>query len=145
MKTSNEIKQFVIERLEAKDPMSLYFEFFNQIKEENSVLGVKAILSRWQCACREASKEKGWKAIDETFPRSIFCWNAAINAINRGGRESDYRKMKQTFGWDVKAIADGKHCTIAQIIIDALQEAFARKEKERLGLNDESCQEDAAL
>jgi hypothetical protein len=52
--------------------------------------------------------------------------------------------MKQTFGWDVKAIADGKHCIIAQIIIDALQEAFARKEKERLGLNDESGQEDAA-
>ena len=91
MKTSNEIKQFIIERLEAKDPMSLYFEFFNQIKEENSVLGVKAIQSRWQCACREVSKEKGWKGIDETFPKSIFCWNAAINAINRGGRDEPDR------------------------------------------------------
>ena len=142
MKTSNEIKQYIIERLEAKDPMSLYFEFFQQVEECNSVLHVKTVQSRWQCACREVSKEKGWKGIDETFPKSIFCWNATINAIRRGKTDSDYRKLKEAFGWDVKAIAEGKHCTIAQIIIDALQEAFVRKEKERLGWSEPTKLED---
>lgn len=142
MKTSNEIKQYIIERLEARDPMALYYEFFDQVKAEDSVLGVKAVQSRWQCACREVSKEKGWKGIDETFPKSIFCWNATLNVINRDSQASDYRNLKQAFGWDVRAIAEGRHCNIAQIIINALQEAFIRKEKERLGWSEPTKLED---
>lgn len=136
MKTSNEIKAFVIERLEAKDPMALYFEFFEEIEEKkNDLLHIKAVISRWRCACREVSKEKQWGGISETFPLSIFSWNASLNAINSGQQERNYRALKDALGIDVKAIAEGKHCNIAQIIIDVLQEHFIEKQKERLGLN----------
>lgn len=138
MTTSSEIKAFVIERLEARDPMALYFEFFRQIEEDkNNLLHIKGVVSRWRCACREASKEKKWGGLSESFPQSIFCWNATINAIDSGHAEKNYRAIKQALGWDVKAVADGKHCNIAQIIIDTLQEHFIRKQKERLGLTGE--------
>ena len=135
MKTSSEIKAFIIERLDARDPMELYFEFFRQI-EENShdKLSIKAVQSRWQCACREVSKELGWKGLDETFPKSIFCYNAYMNALQKGDTDKYVRWIKQELGWDVKTIAEGKHCNIAQIIIDVLQENFINKQMERLGL-----------
>ena len=135
MKTSNEVKAFLIEKLEARDPMALYSEFFDEIEESADVLHVKSVVSRWRCACREVSKEKNWPGIDETFPQSIFCWNATINAIDHKKSDKFYQHVKQAFGWDIKAIADGKHCPIAQIIINALQEAFIKKQKERLGLD----------
>ena len=133
MKTSNEIKAFLIEKLEAKDPMGLYFEFFEEIEEKQDVNHVKSVMYRWQAACREVQKERGWNGIDETFPKSIFCWNATINAIDSGHAERSYRAIKQAFGWDVKSVAEGKHCNIAQIIIDVLQRHYINKQKERLG------------
>ena len=136
MKTSNEIKAFIIERLEARDPMELYFEMFRQMEEDKyNLQHLKAVMSRWRCACREASQEKGWGGLDETFPRSIFCWNATLNAIDKQKEKQFYRSLKDAFGWDVEAIAKGEHCPIAQIIIDTMQQYFINKQKERLGLN----------
>lgn len=138
MKTSSEIKAFVIRTLEAEDPMELYFELFRQIQEDgNNILHIKGVMSRWRCACREASKEKGWKGLDETFPMSIICWNATIGAIDSGHAAKNYREIKEALGWDVKAVAEGRHCYIAQVIISALQENFIQKQKERLGLTGE--------
>lgn len=134
MKTSSEIKAFIIEKLEAIDPMVLYFEFFNQIEEEMNALHIKTVISRWRCACREVSKEKDWAGLDETFPQSIFCWNATLNIIDSGETEKKFRIINDSLGLDVKAIAEGKHCNIAQIIINALQRNFINKQKERLGL-----------
>jgi len=134
MKTSSEIKAFIIEKLEARDPLALYYEFFNQIEEEINILHIKTVVSRWRCACREVSKEKNWAGLDETFPQSIFCWNATINIIDSGEAEKKFRIIKDSLGWDVKAIAEGDHCNIAQIIINALQRHFINKQKERLGL-----------
>lgn len=137
MKTSSEIKAFIIERLDAKDPMALYMEMFGQMEEDkNNVQHIKAVMSRWRCACREVQKEMGWNGIDETFPRSIFCYNASLNALDKGKEQQFYRSLKATFGWDVKEVSEGKHCAIADIIIGALQEAFIRKQKQRLGLSE---------
>ena len=134
MKTSNEIKAFLIEKLEAKDPMALYFEFFDETEEEQPANHIKSVMYKWQCACREVQKERGWNGIDETFPKSIFCWNAYLKSLDHEKPERSQRAIKEMFGWDIKAVAEGKHCNIAQIIIDVLQEHFVNKQKERLGL-----------
>lgn len=135
MKSSSEIKSFVIENLEEGRPMALYFEFFNQIEEDGgNILHIKNVVSRWRCACREAAKEKNWGGLSETFPLSIYCYNATMNAIESGEDEKCYRVIKQVLGWDVKAIAEGKHCNVAQVIINVLQDHFIKKQKERLGL-----------
>lgn len=138
MKTSSEIKAYVIERLEARDPMALYFEFFNETKEDPSVNHIKSVVYKWQCACREIQKERGWNGIDETFPKSIICYNAYLMSLDDEKPEHTQGHIKDVFGWDVKAVADGNHCNIAQIIINVLQENFIKKQKERLGLAGEN-------
>lgn len=127
--TSNEIKTFIIGRIEASDPIELYFELFRQLQEDGgNILHIKSVMSRWRCACREVSKEKSWGVLfDETLPQSLYCWNAYVMAVDNGHIEKTCRIAKQILGWDVKAVAEGKHCDMAQFIINALEERRARR------------------
>jgi hypothetical protein len=122
--TSNEIKAYILGKLEERDPADLFFEFFKQIKETENPSAVKAIVSKWHWACAEIKKETNdLYGIDETFPKSIFCWNANRNISRAGHISVHYRNFQQAFGLDIKAIAEGKHCKLAQIIFDAITKA----------------------
>lgn len=135
MKTSNEIKSFVIEKLEEDCPMALYSEFLNQIEEkEGDFLHIKAVVSRWRIACGEAAKEKNLSGLSETFPQSLFCWNARIKAMESGEREKNYSAIKQGLGWDVTAVTKGKTCNVAYIIVNELLDNLIKKLNERLEL-----------
>ena len=61
--------------------------------------------------------------IDETFPKSIFCWNAWGNIKEAGHTSVHLRNFQQAFGWDIQKIAEGKHCRLAQIIFDAFEKS----------------------
>lgn len=110
LETSGEIKSFIIARLQKGDPETLWQEFFDEVKKEYSVLHVKTVYSRWLCACREIGKEHPELGVDITLPKSLICCNAARNAMKTADPSLALMAMKATFGWDVNAVAYGKHC-----------------------------------
>ena len=120
MKTSTEIKEFIIERLEDKNITEIYFEVFYEISSDKTLKGIKALNYKWMAACNEVRKELNRQDIDETLFRSIICYNAMCKFSNKpiAERKKYMREWKRLTGWDVEAIANGKHCSLAQEIID---------------------------
>lgn len=129
MKTSNEIKEFIVKSLSERNIIGLWSEIFDEIKETNNVTELKGINYRWAAACGELRKEKGWDFIDDTFCRSLICYNTTLNYKSRHVDERTRRIWKQSTGWDAEAIANGKHCELAKIIIEAFEKHVVNKEK----------------
>lgn len=122
--TSNEIFVFIAKALREHDPIKIFDEFFNQVKGTNNASEVKALVSKWHWACGEAKKQLGGQyGIDETFPKSIFCWNAWGNIKKAVYTSVHLRNFQQALGWDIQKIAEGKHCRLAQIIFDAFEKS----------------------
>lgn len=123
--TSNEIFVLITEALHEHKPIILFDEFFNQVKDTNNPNEVKALISKWHWACGEANKQLGEQyGIDETFPKSIFCWNTWENIKKAGHISKHIRNFQNVLGWDIQKIAEGKHCPLAQIIFNAFERSF---------------------
>lgn len=124
--TSNEIKDIILGKLKEEEPFDVYLEFFNQIKENNEPKLIKGIISKWMWACSEIKKETNDAyEIDETFPKSIFCWNACYNFEQSERPSFHFRSFKRMFGWDAKKVAEGKHCKIAELLFASIKYALA--------------------
>lgn len=121
MKTSNEIKEFIIKCIRGKNIFALYFEIFDELEETSNAREMKAVNYRWASACDEIRKESGSNAIDNTFCRSIICYNTVLNFRHMNADSRIKRIWKEATGWDAEAITNGKHCELAQMIIDALE------------------------
>jgi hypothetical protein len=128
MKTSNEIKNFIVGCICSRKIFDLYFEIFEELKGTTCIRELKAVNYRWAAACNEVHKEFDYDMIDETFCRSLICYNTVLNFRDKNVKESTKRLWKAETGWDAEAIANGKHCKLAQIIIDALEKSRKHQE-----------------
>lgn len=117
MKTSNEIKEFIKQSFENKKYVDLYFEIFEELKDVHETKDMKALNYRWMAAC----KELNYKGLDETFFRSIVCYNTVCNFQDQNTPRHIKALWKRETGWDAENITNGKHCKLAQAIIDALK------------------------
>ena len=130
MKTSSEIKDFIVGCIGSRKILDLYFEIFEELKGTTCTRDLKAVNYRWAAACNEVRKELDYDMIDETFCRSLICYNTVLNFREQNIKESTKRLWKAETGWDAEAITNGKHCKLAQIIIDALEIHRKRQEGE---------------
>ena len=121
MKTSDEIKEYIKQRLKEEDYFSIYFELFDELKDVNGAQEMKAINYRWMAACSELHKKEGYTMIDETFARSLICYNTMSNFKKKNMSQSTLRRLKLMTGWNIDTIANGKHCELAQIIINTIE------------------------
>lgn len=121
MKTSSEIKDFIIKCILEKNAFALYFEIFDELEETKNAREMKAINYRWAAACEEIRKEYNTTLVDDTFCRSIICYNTVLNFRHMNADSRIKRIWKQETGWDAEAITNGKHCKLAKMIIDGLE------------------------
>lgn len=122
MKTSNEIKEFIKACINGPNAIELFYEIFNELSETNSQQEMKALNYRWMAACNDVRKENGYVFIDETFFRSIVCYNATLNFKSKNIPENTKQLWKNETGWDAEAITNGIHCKLAKLIIETLED-----------------------
>ncbi len=124
MRTSKEIKDFIIKSAAKEDYTGLFSGVFDDLKGLTTCKDIKAVYYRWASACDEISRECGSDVIDSTFCRSIICCNFMSNLKERcltPKQEQKYKDaLKRDFGWNIDEVMNGKHCAMAQLFINTL-------------------------